>query len=689
MAFNSKTDLQALGPIATAWNAWVVVRVVAAALAATTFGCSAEDAKPKPDTVVIDYDAVADATGAVDAAADVKVPDGAVCAPGVADGCATNNALKVCASDGSGWIAQGCYAPNGDPTECRLPGVCTTCIPGNLRCNEDDSSIVQTCSSDGAWEDTETCDGAKGQQCYNGICGEACDINVKANSYIGCSFWAADLDNAFVPGGKRGYYDAAGAQYSLVVSNASDKLAANITISTAKGPITEDSQNDPLDLSPLPPGELRVFNLPAGFINGTVQGKLAYRVTSTVPITAYQFNPLENVNVFSNDASLLLPEELLGKYYMIMTREQSFGVLRGFMTVIATLGGQTSVNITFSGTAGKTLASSDGSIKVFKAGESGEFTLDQWDTLNIETDQIGSDLTGTVVVANRRVAVFAGSEAANAPNTNHCEVDACTQKQLDSGTKCGHCAYDGKTPCFTNEHCSEFIVCCADHLEHQLFPVKTWGSRYLAVKLYPRNDEADYWRILAAEDGTKVTTIPPVKDPKGKAIYVPVLNKGEWFEIETKQSFEIVARHADSSPAAITVGHFMASQDAPDPNTVGPQPGDAGTGDPAMMLAIPVEQWRKEFVFLTPNQYAFNYVSIGAPIAANVSLDGKPLPPDFWEKVSNTYKASKVFVGEGVHRVSSDQAVAVEVYGFDQYVSYGYAAGLDLKDLKLVSEPGD
>ena len=109
----------------------------------------------------------------------------------------------------------------------------------------------------------------------------------------------------------------------------------------------------------------------------------------------------------------------------------------------------------------------------------------------------------------------------------------------------------------------------------------------------------------------------------------------------------------------------------------------------AMMLGIPVEQWRKDFVFLTPNKYAFNYVSIGAPIDANVSLDGQPLPPDFWEKVSNTYKATKVFVGEGVHKVLSDQAVAVEVYGFDQYVSYGYAAGLDLKDLKLVKEPGE
>ncbi len=691
-------------PLRAAMESWrragARAAVLGLSLAVATLGVVAgcggdEPAGTKPDAATADVGDTGgdDAIGGGDTASGdadaVEVPEGAVCAPGSVKGCASDAELLVCAADGSGFVATVCYASDGTPTKCQLPGVCSECSPGQQRCDPKNSGVAQKCDGEGKWQQEQVCDGAKGHECFNGICGEACTNNVKANSYIGCSFWAADLDNAFVPGGRAGYYDAAGAQYAIVVSNASESLAANIQISNNEGPVTYDSQDDELDLSPLAPGELRIFNLPARNVNGTVKAKLAYRVKSSVPITAYQFNPLENVNVFSNDASLLLPEELLGKYYMVMSREQSFGVLRGFFTVIATMDGVTSVTFTLPKTVAKTLASSDGTIKVLKAGESATFELEQWDTLNIETDQVGADLTGTIVVANKRVAMFGGSEAGNAPNTNHCTIDKCTTKQLDSGTKCGTCEFDGKTPCFSNEHCSEFITCCADHLEHQLFPVKTWGSRYVCAKLYPRNQEADYWRIVAAEDGTKVTTIPTVKNLKGKAVYVPVLNKGEWFEIETRQSFEIIAKHADGKPAPIMVGHFMASQDAPDPNTVGPQPGDAGTGDPAMMLAIPVEQWRKSFVFLTPNKYAFNYITIAAPIASTVSLDGQPLPPDFWQKISKDYKFSSLFVTEGTHRVTADQKVAVEAYGFDQYVSYGYAAGLDLTDLGLVKEPGE
>jgi hypothetical protein len=294
-----------------------------------------------------------------------------------------------------------------------------------------------------------------------------------------------------------------------------------------------------------------------------------------------------------------------------------------------------------------------------------------------------------VVLANRDVAVFGGSEASNAPNTNHCDK------------KKGVCEWDGKSKCTTTEDCSGFICCCADHLEHQLWPVKSWGLKYLASKLYPRNKEKDVYRIIAAEDNTQVTMIPPQTN-------IPVLNRGEWVDFESDQNFEIIGKKP------LMVGQFMAAQDAPDPNVNGvPQIGDAGTGDPAFILLVPNEQFRQDYVFLAPNKYAFDYVTIIAPAKATVWYippKPDPVPPDFCvavelkeiqEKCSalpedkfelfgtGAYKTAKFKIEDGVSRLYSDQPVGVYVYGYDQYVSYGYAAGLNIKDLGLIKEPGE
>ena len=96
----------------------------------------------------------------------------------------------------------------------------------------------------------------------------------------------------------------------------------------------------------VPPLGLEVFYLPHRDIESTSITPKAYRIRSSIPIVAYQFNPLDNEEVFSNDASLLLPSHVLGKDYLVMTREQSFERLRGFLTVIAVSEEPTQVTVT-------------------------------------------------------------------------------------------------------------------------------------------------------------------------------------------------------------------------------------------------------------------------------------------------------------------------------------------------------
>ena len=305
--------------------------------------------------------------------------------------------------------------------------------------------------------------------------------------------------------------------------------------------------------------------------------------------------------------------------------------------------------------------------------------MNQYDVLNLETDEIGSDLSGSMVLANRDVVVFGGSEASNAPNTNHCDKVA------------GVCEWDGETKCGGNEDCtSKFNTCCADHLEQQLFPVKSWGKRYLASKTFPRNQEQDVYRVMAAENNTQITTVPPQAN-------IPVLNKGEWIDFESLDNFEIIAKKP------VLVGQFLASEHAPEPNVNGvPQPGDAGIGDPAFILLVPEEQYRQDYVFLAPNKYESDYTTVIAPDGALVWVDCKeilpnlieqncdPMEPDDFELFgTGEYMTAKFKIADGVHRVYSDQDVSVYVYGYDQYVSYGYPAGLNIKDLGLIKEPGE
>jgi hypothetical protein len=273
-------------------------------------------------------------------------------------------------------------------------------------------------------------------------------------------------------------------------------------------------------------------------------------------------------------------------------------------------------------------------------------------------------------VADRRVAVFGGSEAANAPNTARC-VDK------DPITGEGVCEWDHKTSCTTLLDCVDagFNTCCADHLEQQMFPVKTWGSSYIATKSWDRGLSKDIYRILAGADNTRVVLVPPQP-----GVTVPILNTGDHFEFESASNFEI---HAQAGKP-LMVGQFLAAQDAPDPNVGGVgTTGDAGVGDPGFLLLIPLEQYRTDFVVLTPSEYADNYINVTVPTGSIVEVDNEEISPGFFTLIgSGEYSVYRKHVEPGTHTIRSTEPAGVIVYGWDQYVSYAYTGGLDLEEIR-------
>jgi hypothetical protein len=415
----------------------------------------------------------------------------------------------------------------------------------------------------------------------------------------------------------------------------------------------------------------------------------AYRIRSVLPIVAYQFNPLDNVGVFSNDASLLLPISGISSRYTVVGWPQTIANseiasedfdprrtdedLRAFIAIVGTAP-STHVTVTLGPQVRNVVGV--GRYPNGRPGDVWEFDLGEFDVINLETQGFNADFTGTTIVATAPVVVFTGSEASDAPRFS----DLANRQ------------------------------CCADHLEEQLFPDDTLGRRFFIGRtparshalnrafLDPTRDrvgefnEPEYVRIVAVEEGvTHVTTTAPFPDDAFD------LAQGESAILVAHQDMEI------NSDRAIAVLQVLASQDA-----VG-IPFDYPGGDPAIIAVPPVDQWRSEYVFLTPDLYAFDFVTIVARRDTAILLDERPLeefdctvgaadgivrrmedpPPDFV-----VYRCQLSFpdvIGrpnvrvepgiqnDGYHTLRATDEVSLVVSGFDAYVSYAYVGGADLR----------
>ena len=193
---------------------------------------------------------------------------------------------------------------------------CAACLPGELGCQ---GSTAVRCRPDGSGVDAlATCSASEGQACRAGSCKDLCTVARTERSNVGCEIWAVDLDNAMISSSS----NAAGQQFAVVVSNPQPDVTTTVRVfqddgapGSAPGPV-EIARVDipPMNLAVLRLGPREVDGSPEGQFNTgthTALTRAAYKLTSTFPVVAYQFNPLDNASVFSNDASLLKPREAL------------------------------------------------------------------------------------------------------------------------------------------------------------------------------------------------------------------------------------------------------------------------------------------------------------------------------------------------------------------------------------------
>ncbi|MGH1340410.1 MAG: IgGFc-binding protein [Nannocystales bacterium] len=197
-------------------------------------------------------------------------------------------------------------------------------------------------------------------------------------------------------------------------------------------------------------------------------------------------------------------------------------------------------------------------------------------------------------------------------------------------------------------------VTACDHLEEQQIPLEYWGEEYVAAHAPARGSEDYHWRVFAGDDGVLISTDPVLPG------FPTTLNDGEWFEFTSTDSFVMTAD-----------GPFMPVQ------YIESQSGGAGTGDPAMVQMVPVEQFLDRYAFVTGTGYDVHYVQITRDLGgADVLVDGVVV--DGYYTVGS-YEVADWPISEGSHLAQSDDSFGIMSVGYTGFTSYAYPGGLELE----------
>lgn len=625
-------------------------------------------------------------------------------------------------------ITRQCRAVNG-VAACVMP----ECIPGSTSCLS--STVQRACGPTGAWQNT-TCNTVPGlgpnAECQGGACVDECGDAVRQKSYFGCEYWATSLDNSMdglFKGGAMSGQGTVDSDFVFVVTNQSASAAvveiwrylgsAPVRLKQVTVPGRGDAATRGLVKIAVPWQSVTPNTAPIGSAL-TARARYAYRLTSTRPVTVYQFNPIDAVkvtkscsgncacderdgfrpsgcgllalsccnpgvcrnsrceyNTFSNDASLLLPSHILGTSYVAVTPSTS--LIRSSMEVTSSqmviVAPEDNTTVTVRA-AGESIAGAG--IAAIGAGETRVFTLNSYEVLALASaatgadyDCVGSwcrksnDLTGTIVTSDKPIALFGSNPCLNVPNAR----PAC------------------------------------DHVEEQIFPFSTWGRNFVGLPSHPlrlfsggfaTNSPPDHFKIVAGATATITLTPPPtageVLAPNNCAAGTSLpanncrLAGGAFIEFQSRRAFTI------SATGPIAVAQFLPGQ-----GDVSGLPSDPAQGDPSMIMLPPVEQWRSRYTVLASTGLRDNYLGLaidGTRVQA-VEVDGVVVT-GFTAVPGTNLQVKNHPVSTGTHSISVTPrpgqttlpGAGVTVYGYDSFVSYGYTGGLDLTTIVTGINPG-
>lgn len=375
--------------------------------------------------------------------------------------------------------------------------------------------------------------------------------------------------------------------------------------------------------------------------------------SESAPVVVYGVSRLN----YTSDGFLAVPVSGLSTEYVIGAWPQYTATGGGFKlpsesNIVAAFD-QTEVTFLMGGTSGSKTTGG------LTAGQGRTWILNRGDVLCFANDDDGQDITGSLITADKPVAVVSGNQCANVP----AGVYACDYIcEMELGTNLWGKEYH--------------VTPVANRLYNPIIRVFAHPS-YRDVKVY--------------RDGVEWLTIPN--------------------NIRTENEAFITQRVFEGAPRSTVI-----TADAPIYimlyNTG--QTDDNVSSDPFQCVLTPLELYQKEIVFATPNAkggtmpFERNYVNLVYALDENNEI---PQDLEFgtlsngqvqWQTLSTVFGTAigqrftvpssngenyamkrLALAGDGVYRIRANKPFASYSYGFSNYDSYGFPTSASLLDLSI------
>ncbi|HEX7601034.1 MAG TPA: IgGFc-binding protein, partial [Polyangiaceae bacterium] len=372
----------------------------------------------------------------------------------------------------------------------------------------------------------------------------------------------------------------------------------------------------------------------------------SFRISTDVPVVAYQINPYGGGSVAVTGASLLLPTSAWDVNYVAADAyAYDNGIGTASMPSLNIIAAEDGTVVKFTPNAAVVAAPG---IPGGPAGAPIMIPLSKGQNAQISQT---AELTGSIIETNKPVGLMAGQRCLRVPiGTSYC-----------------------------------------DHGEQMVPPVKALGHEYVGVMYRPRSGEPAIWRVIGAVDGTQLTYSSAVGGPT-------TLNLGQIAEFTTGTPFVVSSQ--DAMHPFMLFSYMSGS-------TWTQLQDKSGYGDADVVISVPPEQYLSNYVFFADPTYpetnlvivrkkvnnAFTDVTLDcagilagwAPVGADYEWTRADLMTGNFQNVGNC--------STGRHAITSTQPFGLWVWGwgtpltsptFTENVSYGYPGGMNVQPINNV-----